>query len=111
MDVSGESEGELTFLMSEANSYLRYKISGRDLFVSDYYIGDSYGDLLIDFKKNKLIISDLVSNIKTSLLKINSVFDLKPGGDYEIKGTSKNLNSLAVKSILKKNFESAGKWF
>ena len=52
----------------------------------------------------KLKINGLSSNIKTSLLKINAMFDLKSGGNYKKLMGLQNLNSLAVKSILKNNF-------
>lgn len=98
--VSGESSGDILFLRDKDNELLEFDLKGRDLSVANYFLGDSEGDLLIDFKNNKLKVKNLNSDVKSSLLKVNADFDLKPGGAYKISGTSKNINSLAVRTIL-----------
>ena len=54
VSVLGDTAGEISFLMDKGNSYLNYRLSWPRPFVSDYYIGDSEGDLLIDFKNEKI---------------------------------------------------------
>jgi translocation and assembly module TamB len=109
VEVSGLSEGNLSFVSTPDKMILKYDLMAKDLFVSDYFLGDSNGVLTIDFAKNKLKIENLNSDIKGSSLNLNGSFDLKSSGNYEIRGTSKNLNSFAVRSILKNNLGSITK--
>tara|TARA_B100000925_G_scaffold291728_1_gene281040 strand:- start:3086 stop:7012 length:3927 start_codon:yes stop_codon:yes gene_type:complete len=105
VEVRGISQGDLKFEHNKQVSSLTFDLKGQDLLVSNYFIGDGQGKLIVDFLNDKLSVKDLKTDIKSSILDLNATFDLFSRGEFKIRGTSKNLNSLAIKTILKQNFK------